>query len=680
MNSSWTLPVVLLLVLVAILCVACLCLVITGVIVIPLANHPISAEINSATETPLVTPVVIRPETMQTATSPDPVSTTLEVLNQVSIPMNDLTKLSQRLAGKEITQVTQEPPTSPLLPGERRSFWVSNTDTNANFQVQASLRYITEHAYFWIQDGVDYKTGDLQLLADAFEKQIYPTNRAFFGSEWTPGVDGDPHIYILYTRGMGDNIAGYFSSVDVYPPSVHEYSNWHEMFLFNADSVSFSEEFTFGVLAHEFQHMIHWYRDRNEDTWLNEGFSDLAMLLNHYEIGGHDFLYAQNPDLQLNDWPTDHNTTMPHYGAAFLFMTYFLDRFGENATKDLVAETDNGLNSIDLLLEKLGKNDPLTGKAIQADDVFMDWAVTNYLLDDEIGDGRFTYHNYSNVPEFSPTEKIHQCTEDVQTRDVHQYGVDYIQIRCQENTTLHFEGSVQVGVLPSDPHSGDYAFWSNKSDESDMTLTRTFDFTDYNGELNLTYWTWYDVEKDFDYAYLEASTDGENWQILFTPSGTGEDPTGNNFGWAYNGLSGTSSEDVNDARWIQESVDLSQYAGQEVQLRFEYVTDAAVNGEGFMVDDIAIPQMNYFADFEVDDGGWEAAGFVRIQNVLAQTFRLAMISIGAETKVEYLTLSPDVSLELPLLFDEGVREVILVVSGTTRFTRQPAAYRFYFTP
>jgi immune inhibitor A len=680
MNSSWTLPVVLLVVLVAFLCVACLCLVITGVIVIPFANHQISAEINSASETPLVTPVVIRPETLQTATSPDPVSTTLEVLNQVSIPMNDLTNLAQRLAGKEITQLTQEPPPTPLLPGERRSFWVSNTDTNANFQVQATLRFITEHAYFWIQDGVDYETGDLQLLADAFEKQIYPTNRAFFGSEWTPGVDGDPHIYILYTRGMGDNIAGYFSSVDVYPPSVHEYSNWHEMFLFNADSVSFSEEFTFGVLAHEFQHMIHWYRDRNEDTWLNEGFSDLAMLLNHYEIGGHDFLYAQNPDLQMNDWPTDHNTTMPHYGASFLFMTYFLDRFGENATKDLVAETDNGLNSIDLILEKLGKKDPLTGKAIQADDVFMDWTLTNYLLDDEVSDGRFTYHNYGRVPEFSPTEKIHQCTEDVQTRDVHQYGVDYIQIRCQENTTLHFEGSVQVGVLPSDPHSGDYAFWSNKSDESDITLTRTFDFTDYNGELSLIYWTWYDVEKDFDYAYVEASTDGENWQILFTPSGTGEDPTGNNFGWAYNGLSGTSSEDVNDARWIQESVDLSQYAGQEVQLRFEYVTDAAVNGEGFMVDDIAIPQMNYFADFEVDDGGWEAAGFVRIQNVLPQTFRLALISIGTETNVEYLILNPDVSLEVPLSFGQDVDEVVLVVSGTTRFTRLPAAYRFYFTP
>ena len=40
--------------------------------------------------------------------------------------------------------------------------------------------------------------------------------------------------------------------------------------------------------------------------------------------------------------------------------------------------------------------------------------------------------------------------------------------------TLRFEGSIEVGVLPADPYSGDYAFWSNKGDDSDMTLTRQF--------------------------------------------------------------------------------------------------------------------------------------------------------------------------------------------------------------
>ena len=30
------------------------------------------------------------------------------------------------------------------------------------------------------------------------------------------------------------------------------------------------------VLAHEFQHMVHWNNDRNEETWVNEGMSELA--------------------------------------------------------------------------------------------------------------------------------------------------------------------------------------------------------------------------------------------------------------------------------------------------------------------------------------------------------------------------------------------------------------------
>jgi immune inhibitor A len=64
-------------------------------------------------------------------------------------------------------------------------------------------------------------------------------------------------------------------------------------------------------------------------------------------------------------------------------------------------------------------------------------------------------------------------------------------------------------LLPVDPTSGDYAFWSNYGDESDMTLTRTFDFTAVSGPLTLSYNTWYDLETDYDYLYVLASEDGK---------------------------------------------------------------------------------------------------------------------------------------------------------------------------
>lgn len=235
---------------------------------------------------------------------------------------------------------------------------------------------------------------------------------------------------------------------------------------------------------------------------------------------------------------------------------------------------------------------------------------------------------------------------------------------------------MQTKLLPTDPHSGIYAFWSNKSDEADMTLTREFDFRNLSAPLSLSYWTWYDLEEDYDYLYLMASTDGENWQILKTPSGTAEDPSGNNFGWAYNGYSGSQQP----SSWIQESVDISQFAGKTVYLRFEYVTDAAVYGEGFLLDDISIPQAGYFFDFENNSGGWVSDGWVRVQNILPQTFHLALISLGETTSVEYLSLGDDIALDIPISISAEVDEIILVVTGTTRYTRQRAAYRISINP
>lgn len=597
---------------------------------------------------------------------------TLYALENTFIPINDPIELANRLLNLDNLSPTVAPPDSPIGIGTRQAFWVGGGDVE-NFRVQATLRYVTDHAYFWIEDGVQYNQRDLGTLAESFENHIYPTDRAFFGSEWTPGVDGDPHIYILYASGIGADIAGYFSSADEYPRLVNQYSNAHEMFVFNADNSSLDKIYTFGVLAHEFQHMIHWYRDRNESNWLSEGFSELAVLLNNFYRGGFDALYTSNPDLQLNNWPDDsQEDSTPHYGASFLFVTYFMDRFGEAATQALVANQDNDLNSVDSTLRQINATDPLTGQTISADSFFMDWVITNYLMDRRVEDGRYSYTSYRGAPPAEPTQTFKRCPVAPSTNDVHQYGVDYISFTCPGSYTLHFEGSIQTPLLPQDPHSGRYALWANKGDESDMTLTQTFDLTSVTGPLSLNYWTWYDLEKGWDYVYLEASTDGENWQILTTPSGTSENPNGNNYGWGYTSLSGEGSRSV----WTQERVDLSQFAGQNLTLRFEYITDSNVTGEGFMLDDLSIPEIGHSTDFESGYAGWQAEGWVRIQNILPQSYSLALISIGDTTSVQYLTLTPDITADISFTIGTGVDDVVLVVSGTTRFTRQLAPYRF----
>jgi hypothetical protein len=294
----------------------------------------------------------------------------------------------------------------------------------------------------------------------------------------------------------------------------------------------------------------------------------------------------------------------------------------------------------------------------------MDWAVTMQLMDESVGDGRYYYHNYPSAPRVTVSESVTGCPQSL-SGTVNQYGVDYYSINCEGDYTLQFNGSTAVGLLPVSAHSDRYMFWSNRGDESDMTLTREFDLTDASEPITMSFAMWYDLETDYDYVFLEASTDGQNWEIISTPSGTGEDPSGNSYGWGYNGQ-------TND--WKVEEVDLSKYAGQKVQIRFEYVTDAALNGEGFLLDDVQIEAINYQEDFEAGDGGWEAAGFVLVENVLPQTYRLALVVKGESTTVTQIPVNADQTAEIPLSLKSG-EEAILVVTGTTRFTRLPAAYQ-----
>jgi immune inhibitor A len=623
-------------------------------------------------------PLATQGETAIPKTDPVPVyvvTDTIRTLKDTVIPINDPIEIAHRLLGLDNLSRSLAPVTSFLSVGAEQSFWVGN-DNVSNTQVKATLQYVTEHAYFWIENGVRYRTQDLRQLAEAFENQIYPTDRAFFGSEWTPGVDGDQHIYILYASGLGEDNAGYFSSGDEYPRQINQFSNAHEIFLVNADNSPLSDSYTYGVLAHEFQHMIHWYQDRNEASWINEGFSELAVLLNGYYYGGFDALYTSQPDIQLNDWPDESKEDItPHYGASFLFISYFLDRFGEKATKALIANQDNDMNSVDSTLKQIGARDAVSGKPITADTLFLDWAVTNYLIDKQVADGRYTYRDYLGAPRAGATETVRSCLIENITRDVHQYGVDYIQFTCPGSYTMHFEGSIQTDLLPEDPHSGKYAFWSNKSDESDTTLTKSFDLSQTSGPITFSYWTWYDIEQGWDYVYLEASTDGENWQILNTPSGTSANPQGNNYGWGYTGNSGKGKTPI----WIEETVDLSQYAGQNLALRFEYITDSNVTGEGFLLDDLSIPEIGYSTDFETGKNGWQAEGWARIENILPQNYVLALISVGKQTTVQDITLNPNISADIPFTIGDGVDNVVLVVSGVTRYTRQLAPYRYSVT-
>jgi immune inhibitor A len=611
--------------------------------------------------------------------TPDPALSrdTIDLLSHMEVPLAYPVEIAERLCGlNDIPEVLAQE-AEPLSLGTVTDFWISDVDRNESRLAEMRLEYIGAHVYFWVETDVDVDPEDVERVVRNFEEVSYPTVRSLIGEEWSPGIDGDRHLYILYVEGLGPSVAGLYFPKDEYSPLVHEQSNGHEMVYLSADNVSLKANYADSVLAHEFQHLVHWNLDRNEETWINEGFSELLELVLGFEMGGFDYLYSRDTDKPLTRWPSDAESAGEHYGQAFLFSTYIYDRFGSDMIRAIANNPANGLDAIDLTLEERQVEDPMTGKAISADDVFLDWAVTLALQDIGLVDGRYGLQSYINAPVAHFSDAFDRCPIGEKERTINQYGVDLIQLKCQGTYTLQFVGETEKQVLPTDPHSGEFAFWSNEGDDADMTLTRLFDFRDTQGPIFLEYWTWYSIEEGYDYVYLEISTDhGDTWEILETPSGTDEDPSGNSFGWGYNGISGRESQ----PSWVEERIDLSRFAGQEILLRFEYVTDTAVNAEGFLLDDLSITGIGYSEDFELGEGDWTAEGFIRLYNHVPQTYRIALIERGDEFRVREVELDSRNQGNVSLEFDDKTEDIILVVTATSRYSWLPADYRFQVMP
>jgi hypothetical protein len=124
-----------------------------------------------------------------------------------------------------------------------------------------------------------------------------------------------------------------------------------------------------------------------------------------------------------------------------------------------------------------------------------------------------------------------------------------------------------------------------------MTLRTPLVLSGTGAELR--FWAVWDIEANWDYAVVEVSPDGLSWEPLggrYTAqgSGKGQQPLFSP------GLDGVKHE------WVEEVMNLDQFLGQSVQLRFRFASDAYVGGEGIFVDDIAVLLYTPVAD--VEDG------------------------------------------------------------------------------
>src|SRR4029079_17661722 len=147
-----------------------------------------------------------------------------------------------------------------------------------------------------------------------------------------------------------------------------------------------------------------------------------------------------------------------------------------------------------------------------------------------------------------------------------------------------------VSTVIGAPYAGALQYYSGAGNNLDNSMTRQVTLP---AAATLTAKVRYDIEVDWDYAYL--TIDGAS---VATQLSTNTSPNGQNFG---NGITGTS------AGWVTLTASLP--AGTH-KLGFRYWTDGATAGQGFFVDDIAITGLA--TDGAETDPGWAYNGFARV--------------------------------------------------------------------
>jgi hypothetical protein len=491
-------------------------------------------------------------------------------------------------------------------------------------------------------------------------------NLALFGSEWSPGIDGDERINILFAEVKSVDSAAFFQRGNEYPKKVFTESNGTEMFIVNADVLDLNDEGMLGVLAHEHLHLIQWYADQNEDLWFDEGFAELANYLSGYSGNTlNDNYYIDQPDMQLNDWSVDLETE--HYDAGFLFSKTLFDRLGKDKIFDLLQSSANSLQSVTFLLEEQPVFDELRNRDLVMEDLVLDWMIRNLILDEDVMDGRFDYDNYANAIQVEVGTEIIPMAGEEKLLSVNQFGADYLKVNAANGFDMHFDGDDLIRLLDVPATEGDFVMWSMHEAYSVSRLMKEFDLRDVEGRVTLDFDIWYDLDESDEFVMLMISTDeGKNWtsvRSLFNRVDSDDDF----YYWA-----------GNSEGWKREKIDLTQFSGEKVLVRFESLFSEQLETMGMCLDNFRLNAIGFSDGFENEGGRWITNGFVRVNDLLPQGFAVAaVIDDGEEKMVEYLTL--DAGNQFDFSIDAGEAEsVTFVITGTTLFVTDEAGYKIEF--
>ncbi|MPZ83784.1 MAG: peptidase M6 immune inhibitor A [Actinophytocola sp.] len=367
-----------------------------------------------------------------------------------------------------------------------------------------------------------------------------------------------------------------------------------------------------GVFSHEWQHLLHYYTDPFEGNWINEGLSDFAQTLTGYVdakatvfdrgADSHLFCYqgfgtvqtpfnvnprdCGGPENSLNLWSEgDPAEVLADYGIAYQLMLFLYDRYGAEFMSRLHHDGERqGLASLDAELDSVGATDMYR--------VLHDFQSMT-LMDKIVGESRRGV--MLGVPKSRVTTPSVRSTVNLANPDANDNpgaapnGADYVQLqrangqplRGFDLRSLKFEGATTLPSLPlewtvvsDDPDSaGDPVLWSGNGNNINATAVTPVAVPTTDPTLRFD--AKYGAEFGFDYGYVVVSTDGGATYTVIAGDRTIDAPLGQ-------GLNGTTEG------FEAHSFDLSAYAGQDILLGFQYVSDGGVNEGGLLVDNITV--------------------------------------------------------------------------------------------
>jgi len=295
--------------------------------------------------------------------------------------------------------------------GQSQIFKVnSKYDQLSRTSLVATLRNISSHAYFYVEDrywdnlspnGKAVLLNRIISLSQEFDDNIYTKETQFWGAEPNPGIDNDPKITIVLEDLIFGN-GGYFDSSNEYSEDIANNSNEREIVFISVEAGNFAKMF----LGHEFQHLIshnqkELLRKTQEDVWLNELRSEYSVsLLGYNDVFFNSNLerrvetFLENTSDSLTEWPN----VSADYAQVALFGQYLIEQFSPSMLSETLQSFTVGIDSINQFLQSHNYSDKFSN-------IFENWTIANYLnnssLDKRYGYQRDELKNIHVIPQQS---------------------------------------------------------------------------------------------------------------------------------------------------------------------------------------------------------------------------------------------------------------------------------------